>query len=397
MRFDLEPTLVNIRGNSRLAGKVAKRTLMFVFGTRPEAIKLAPLILKAKERSSTLRTIVVATAQHRQMLDDVLATFDVKPDVDLNIMAPEQSLFYITAKTFTEMEQLLSHLQPDVLIVQGDTTTTFAAALAGFYAGMRIAHVEAGLRTGNKWAPFPEEINRKITSVVADYHFAPTERAKKNLLNEGYDEKRIHVTGNTVIDALLWVVERVKNIPCPISDCSEALDRYARLVLITGHRRENFGEPFRRICGAFKHLALRNPDVCFIYPVHLNPNVQAPVMSVLDGLENFLLLPPLPYPQFVWLMQKAYFVITDSGGIQEEAPALAKPVLVTRRVTERPEAVEHGVAKLVGDSSEEIITRAQRLLDDETFYMSMAKGVSPYGDGKSCERILRILLEDSET
>lgn len=365
---------------------------MFVLGTRPEAIKLAPLILKAKDLDSKFETVVVATAQHREMLDDVLEAFSIKPDVDLAIMAPGQSLLYITSRVFAEMERVIEKFQPDILVVQGDTTTTFAAAVAGFYARKEIAHVEAGLRTGNKWTPFPEEINRKITSVVADYHFAPTEKAKENLLKEGYQEDRIYITGNTVIDALLWMVERVKEAPCPLPEFAEILKNYTRLVLITGHRRENFGEPFRRICEAFKTLAIRNPEVCFVYPVHLNPNVQGPVKKLLRGIENFILLPALPYPEFVWLMQRSYLIITDSGGIQEEAPVLAKPVLVTRRLTERPEAVEAGGVKLVGDDTSKIVHYAQHLLQDKAFYNLMAKAVSPYGDGKASERILSKLM-----
>jgi UDP-N-acetylglucosamine 2-epimerase (non-hydrolysing) len=361
---------------------------MFVFGTRPDAIKLAPLILKAKKDGEHFDTVIVVTAQHRQMLDDVLGAFDITPDCDLNIMAPEQSLFFITARVFEQMEEVLKEFQPEIIVVQGDTTTSFAAAMAGYYAGRKVAHVEAGLRTGNKWAPFPEEINRRIISAVADYHFAPTERAKQNLLREGYEEDSIYVTGNTVIDALLWTVDRVKHAPCPVAGLSETLEKYEKMVLITGHRRENFGEPFRRIAEAFRALALKNPQVCFVYPVHLNPNVQKPVRALLEGIENFFLLAPLPYPAFVWFMQRSYLIISDSGGIQEEAPALGKPVLVTRRVTERPEAVQLGVVTIVGDNPEKIIEYTQRLLLDSEFHKSMAKGISPYGDGKASDRIL---------
>ena len=370
---------------------MSKIKLMFVFGTRPEAIKLAPLILKANERMSKFETIVVTTAQHRQMLDDVLTTFKIKPDIDLDIMAPGQSLFYITSRIFAEMESVLDTFRPDFVISQGDTTTTFAAALCGFYDRIKVAHVEAGMRTGEKWIPFPEEVNRKMTSVIADYHFAPTKSAKQNLLQEGYDESIIYVTGNTVIDALLWMVKHIKNTPCPLPEFQHGFNSYSRVVLITGHRRENFGAPFRQICEAFRFLAKQNPDVAFVYPVHLNPNVQRPVAEILGGLSNFFLLPPLPYPAFCWFMQNCYMIITDSGGVQEEAPALGKPVLVTRHVTERPEAVQEGMVRLVGNDYEKIVRYSQRLLDDKDFYGSMAKGFSPYGDGKSSERILAIL------
>ena len=370
---------------------MATTKLMFVFGTRPEAIKLAPVILKTHEWNHRFDTVIVVTAQHREMLDDVLSAFEIHPDEDLNIMAPGQSLFHITSEVFNDMELVLERYAPDVIVVQGDTTTTYAAAVAGFYARKKVAHIEAGLRTGNKWVPFPEEINRKIASTVADYHFAPTEKAKQNLIREGYDEKTIFVTGNTIIDSLFLMVKKLKNAPCPIPWFEEILQNYNRMVLITGHRRESFGEPFRQICDAFKALAMHYPDVCFVYPVHLNPNVQQPVHGILDGIDNFHLLEPLPYPDFVWFMQQSYIIITDSGGIQEEAPALGKPVLVTRRVTERPEAVDSGAVHLVGDDKEKIIQYTRRLLDDPAFYKSTAQGISPYGDGKASERILRIL------
>jgi UDP-N-acetylglucosamine 2-epimerase (non-hydrolysing) len=364
---------------------------MMVFGTRPEAVKLAPLVQEAKMRPDAFHTIVVVTAQHRQMLDDVLAAFDIRPDMDLNIMTPGQTLFGLTSKIFAEMEIALQKYDPDIVAVQGDTTTTFAASMAAYYARKKIAYVEAGLRTGNKWAPFPEEINRKAASTVADFLFPPTQKAKENLLREGYEEKNIFVTGNTVIDALYFMAQKVKDLPCPIPGFAPVLGKYRKMALITGHRRENFGEPFRKICRAFRKLAGKHPDVCFVYPVHLNPNVQNAVKSKLEGLENFFLLPPLPYPDFVWMMNKCHMIITDSGGIQEEAPALSKPVLVTRQVTERPEALDAGVLKLVGDSEEQILSHASSLLDDEKEYQAMAKGISPYGDGKASERILDIL------
>jgi UDP-N-acetylglucosamine 2-epimerase len=321
----------------------------------------------------------------------VLNTFEIEPHVDLDIMSPNQSLFYTTSKIFSEMEGVLDRFQPDIVMTQGDTTTTFAAALSAFYAGKMVAHVEAGLRTHDKWMPFPEEINRKITSTVAHVHFAPTELAKKNLCDEGYDASTIHVTGNTVIDALLWVVHRIKGTPCPLPEFADLLDRFPRMVLITGHRREHFGEPFRQICAAFKQLAESYPHVAFFYPVHLNPNVQQPVSEVLSGLPNFILTTPLDYPTFCWFMLQCHMIITDSGGIQEEAPALGKPVLVTRRVTERPEAVEAGMVRLVGDDPDRIVHDATRLLDDAVFHQSMVKGFSPYGDGKASERIVEKL------
>lgn len=372
-----------------------KKKLMFVFGTRPDTIKLAPLILKAEEYKSDFDVIKIASAQHRQMLDDVLSFFNIIPDIDLNVMVAGQSLYYLTSKILVEMEKVIEKFQPDIIVVQGDTTTTFVSSLAGYYARKKIAHVEAGLRTNDKWQPFPEEINRKFTSAIADYHFAPTDGAKNNLLREGYSEKDIYVTGNTVIDALLWGVEKIKDEKCPIDAAAIKLEKYKRMVLITGHRRENFGEPFKRIFSSFRNLAQSNKDVCFIYPVHLNPNVQKPVMKILSGLDNFVLLPPLSYPHFIWFMQKAIFIITDSGGIQEEAPALSKPVLVTRKVTERPEAVEAGVVKLVGDDSNLILDLSNKLLYDSAFYSSMAKGISPFGDGKASERILEVLKKSN--
>lgn len=370
---------------------MAKKKLMFVFGTRPDTIKQATVILKAKEFPEDFEVATVATAQHRQMLDDVLNVFGIKPDVDLNIMAPNQSLFYITSRILIEMEKVLKTYNPDIIIVQGDTTTTFATALAGYYAGKKIAHTEAGLRTNDKWQPFPEEINRKATSTIADYHFAPTITAKNNLIKEGYSEDKIFVTGNTVIDALYWVADKVRHLECPVGGIGEKIAKYKKMILITGHRRESFGEPFKRILSAFKKLANMFEDVCFVYPVHLNPNVQKPVAELLSGLPNFFLLPPLAYPDFIWFMQKSDFIITDSGGIQEEAPALSKPTLVTRKLTERPEALECGAVKMVGDDFSLIIDTSSKLLTDPSFYKSMAIGVSPYGDGKASERIVEIL------
>jgi UDP-N-acetylglucosamine 2-epimerase (non-hydrolysing) len=365
--------------------------LMFVFGTRPEAIKLAPVILKAEQRKDEFDISVITTGQHRQMLDDVLSSFGITPDRDLNIMAPGQSLFYVTSRIIADMETIIHEFGPDVIVVQGDTTTTLAGALSGFYAGKKIAHIEAGLRTGNNLIPFPEEINRKMTSVIANYHFAPNKAAKRNLRREGYEESRIYVTGNTVIDALIWTVSQIKGKPCPTPDLAPIFDRYPKFVLITGHRRESFGVPLRRIFVALRRLSEQNPGVGFVYPVHMNPNVEKPASEILANLPNFFLVPSLPYPTFCWLMDQCHIIITDSGGVQEEAPAIGKPLLVTRSVTERPEAVQKGMAKLVGDDEEAIVCYGQNLLDDRGFYDSMVKAYSPYGDGKASERILKVL------
>ena len=367
--------------------------IMVVFGTRPEAIKLAPIIRKAKERKDQFETTVVATAQHREMLDSVLECFGIQPDIDLNIMKPGQSLYYITSKIFAGLEKAFEQNRPDMALVQGDTTTTFAGAMAGYYARTKIGHVEAGLRTGDKWSPFPEEMNRKMTSVLADHHFAPTETAAENLAREGYSRDIITVTGNTVIDALLWMVKRVENRECPVKEIDSELKKYDRMVLITGHRRENFGDSMNRICRAFRKIAEKHPDVCFVYPVHPNPNVQKPVREKLENIKNFFLLPPLTYPHFIWFMQKSYMIITDSGGIQEEAPGLKKPLLVTRKFTERKEGEKAGVLKLVGDDEKMIVEYTGKLLEDEEFYSKMASGASPYGDGAAADRILDKILE----
>lgn len=364
--------------------------LMFVFGTRPEAIKMAPLVREARLRRN-FEVAVVVTAQHRRMLDDVLGAFEIRPDEDLDIMQPGQSLFHVTARAVSLMEPVLGRHRPDILIVQGDTTTTMVGALCGFYAGTAVAHVEAGLRSGHKRSPFPEEVNRKIVSVIADHHFAPTDAAADHLHREGIDPNTIHVTGNTGIDALMWMTRQVAGQPCPSAELAAIDTAYPRIVLVTGHRRESFGAPMDRIFNALHRLSRQNPRVGFVYPVHLNPQVQKPAAKHLGDLKNFFLLPPLSYPTFCWLMQRCHLVVTDSGGIQEEAPALGKPVLVTRRVTERPEAVDRGMAFLVGDDVEMIVSSVQRLLDDETFYAGMAKGLSPYGDGNASARILDVL------
>lgn len=362
-----------------------KKKVLCVVGTRPEAIKMAPVILALKnEPWADVR--VLATAQHRHMLDQVLSFFDIEPDIDLDIMRPNQALTTLTARLLLDMDDVLQAEKPDVVLVQGDTTTVMTVALACFYHSISIGHVEAGLRTWDMQNPFPEEANRVITGKLARWHFAPTEGSRQNLLREGVRDADILVTGNTVIDALLMTA--AKDIKVGIE-----LDASKRLVLVTSHRRENFGEPFRAICSALRTLAENNPDVQFLYPVHPNPNVKDVAHEMLSTLSNFVLCEPLDYAPFVAAMQRAYLILTDSGGVQEEAPALGKPVLVLRDETERPEAVEQGVVKLVGPNYEAIVIGVQRLLDDEAAYRTMARGVSPYGDGHAAERIVKTLQE----
>lgn len=372
------------------------RKLLFVFGTRPEAIKLAPVIRLAKQKPEQFDSKVAVTAQHREMLDDVLDAFDIAPDADLDLMRPGQSLFYLTSSIVRAMEDVLTRFDPDVVVVQGDTTTAFAAALAGFYARKSTAHVEAGLRTGDKTMPFPEEINRRLISGIADFHFAPTDSARQNLLKEGIPDAAIHVTGNTVIDSLMGVLEQYPaDSPCPECSTSPLLtdifNNYQKVVLVTGHRRENFGRPFQALWTALAKAARNHPETAFVYPIHPNPNVTNPARLILKNLPNFFLPPPLPYPAFCWSMARSHFIVTDSGGIQEEAPALGKPVLVTRQVTERPEAVAAGVVRLVGDDPAALGQWIQKLLNDPSCYKKMARGVSPYGDGCAAGRILAVL------
>lgn len=362
-----------------------KNVIVCVIGTRPEAIKMAPVILKLKEEP-WVNVRVLATAQHRHMLDQVNVCFGVEPDIDLNIMRPNQSLTTLTARLLLALDDVLQAEKPDVVLVQGDTTTVMTVALACFYHHIPIGHLEAGLRTWDMQNPFPEEANRVIAGKLARWHFAPTEGAKQNLLKEGVPDFKIVVTGNTVIDALLMTA--AKELETGI-----VVNPDQRLVLITSHRRENFGEPFRNICRALRTLAGRNPQVHFLYPVHPNPNVKDVAYEFLSGLPNFILCEPLDYAPFIAAMKRAYIILTDSGGVQEEAPALGKPVLVLRDETERPEAVEQGVVKLVGPNYERIVEEAQRLLDDESVYRSMARGVSPYGDGHAAERIVKTLRE----
>ncbi len=368
------------------------RRISIIFGTRPEAIKLCPLVLELK-RHPEFEPHVCVTGQHRQMLDQVLDVFDVTPDVDLNLMQPDQTLAGLTARTIMAVDAYLATCKPHMVVVQGDTTTTFSAAMAAFYRHIPVGHVEAGLRTWNKLSPFPEEINRVMTSRIADLHFAPTQWAKDNLLKEGIPEDRVFTTGNTVIDALHFAVEKIRKDPPEIAGIPEELlnGDNRPLVLITGHRRESFGDGFRSICRAISDLSDRFPDAAFVYPVHLNPNVRGPVFDILSGRKNVHLIEPLPYLPFVALMNRCRLALTDSGGVQEEAPGLGKPVLVMRDTTERPEAVEAGTVKLVGADCDRIVDEVSRLLTDEDAYRAMAKATNPYGDGKACRRIVEAL------
>ncbi len=381
--------------------------VMLVFGTRPEAIKMAPLVKEFQKHPDKFQTIVCVTGQHRQMLDQVLDLFEIKPDYDLNIMKQGQDLYDVTARVLTGMRDVLKEAQPDVVLVHGDTTTSTAAALAAFYQQIPVGHVEAGLRTHNIYSPWPEEMNRQITGRIAEYDFAPTPLSRANLLAEGVEEKKITVTGNTVIDALYWVVDKIKNTPSLNDKLTKELVKAGydtgrlsdgkKLVLITGHRRENFGDGFISMCRAIKALTEKNPDVDFVYPMHLNPNVRKPIHEVfgenLEGLGNMFFIEPLEYLSFVFLMEKSNIVLTDSGGIQEEAPGLGKPVLVMRDTTERPEALEAGTVKLVGTDYDMIVNEVSALLDDPEHYDAMSKAVNPYGDGKACERIIVSLLK----
>ena len=370
--------------------------VMFAFGTRPEAIKMAPLI-KTFQADKDFVTKVCVTAQHRQMLDQVLNIFDINPDYDLNIMKPGQDLFDVTENVLSGMKRVLSDFNPDIVLVHGDTTTTSACSLAAFYNKIKIGHIEAGLRTGNIYSPWPEEANRKITGVLADYHFAPTSTSENNLLKENINKKNILVTGNTVIDALYLMIEKIENNPRLKSRILELISSQYKLfddkkiILITGHRRENFGHGFRNICNALKTIADNNPDFDIVYPVHFNPNVQKPVREILSNAKNIHLIEPLSYECFIYMMSKSFFIITDSGGIQEEAPSLGKPVLVMRDSSERPEAIKAGTVKLVGTDYAKIIEESQKLIDDENEYNKMSKAYNPYGDGKASLKILNFI------
>ena len=378
---------------------------MLVFGTRPEAIKMAPLVKAFQAASDSFRTLVCVTGQHREMLDQVLHIFDIRPDYDLNIMKQGQDLYDVTSRVLLGLREVLKEARPDVVLVHGDTTTSTAAALAAFYAQIPVGHVEAGLRTHNIYSPWPEEMNRQLTGRMATWHFAPTPLSRQNLLAENVAEAQITVTGNTVIDALYWVVDKIKHDASLSQQLDAELQRAGydverlsggrKLVLITGHRRENFGDGFIHMCTAIKDLTQRYPQVDFVYPMHLNPNVRKPIHEVfgqnLTGLGNMFFIEPLEYLSFVHLMEKSHIVLTDSGGIQEEAPGLGKPVLVMRDTTERPEALTAGTVKLVGTDYDKIVSAVSTLLDDEAAYAAMSHAVNPYGDGKACGRIVDTL------
>ena len=375
------------------------KKILLVFGTRPEAIKMAPLVNEFKKYPDFFETLVCVTGQHRQMLDQVLDLFGIVPDFDLNIMQPNQDLYDISSRILIGMREVLKTAQPNIVFVHGDTTTSTASALAAFYQQIPVAHIEAGLRTGNNYSPFPEEMNRLITGRLATYHFAPTPLSKQNLLKENVSENQILVTGNTVIDALQWVTNKInsesnlsvslQNEIASLGYDVSRLEKSRKLILITGHRRENFGDGFLNICNAVKQLAEKYPNVDFVYPVHLNPNVRKPVNEILgENLKNVFLIEPLQYLPFVYLMEKSYLILTDSGGIQEEAPGLGKPVLVMRDTTERPEAVEAGTVLLVGTDKEKIINSVSDLLENEKTYKKMSEANNPYGDGLASARIV---------
>ena len=382
------------------------RKVLLVFGTRPEAIKMAPLVMELQKQKERIETVVCVTGQHREMLDQVLEIFDIKLDYDLNIMKRGQDLYDVTARVLTGMREVLKEIKPDIVLVHGDTTTSTAAALAAFYQQIPVGHVEAGLRTHNIYSPWPEEMNRLLTGRLATYHFSPTPLSRNNLIKESINDRNIIVTGNTVIDALYWVVDKIKNnkeldneLESVLSKAGydvNRLDNGKKLVLITGHRRENFGDGFINMCTAIKDLTIKHPNVDFVYPMHLNPNVRKPIHEVfgedLSGLKNMFFIEPLEYLSFVYLMEKSSIVLTDSGGIQEEAPGLGKPVLVMRDTTERPEALNAGTVKLVGTDYNKIVNEVSSLIDDKAAYEKMSKAVNPYGDGLACGRIVNALL-----
>ncbi|RAZ45689.1 UDP-N-acetylglucosamine 2-epimerase (non-hydrolyzing) [Campylobacter hyointestinalis subsp. lawsonii] len=372
------------------------KKVLLAFGTRPEAIKMAPLV-KEFQKQEEIITKVCVTAQHRQMLDQVLDIFGIDPDFDLNVMKEGQDLYDITTNVLLGMREIFREFKPDIMLVHGDTSTTFSASLAAFYSKIKIGHVEAGLRTHNIYSPWPEEANRQLTGVLANYHFAPTVNSKDNLIRENKNSDSIIITGNTVIDALFLALHEIQNNQYLKSKILNAINEvYAinqsrKFILVTGHRRENFGNGFINICEALKTIALNNPDIDIVYPVHLNPNVQKPVNEILANIKNIYLVKPLEYEKFVYLMSKSYFIITDSGGIQEEAPSLGKPVLVTRDTTERPEALEAGTVKLVGSEKKLIIEEAQKLINDSMEYEKMSMSHNPYGDGSACKKIVEFI------
>lgn len=366
--------------------------LLFILGTRPDAIKLAPVIKEAK-RHKKIKTYVCLTAQHRHLLDQVINFFNIKSDFDLNLMKPDQNLYDITSEAIKKLSVIIKKVNPDWIIVQGDTTTTFVGALCAFYNKTKVAHIEAGLRTKEKYSPFPEEINRVLTTQLADIHFAPTKKAEKSLLKEGIAKNKIVITGNTGIDSLFLALNKMKNIPeTKIKNIFRNIDFSKKIMLVTGHRRESFGEPFKEICLALKQIAINFPEIEIVYPVHLNPNVRKPVFRILSKIPNIHLIEPLDYPYFVWLMKKSYIILTDSGGVQEEAPSLKKPVIVMRKVSERMEGVELGIAKLIGTKKSAIINYVSSLMKNSQLYSKMIARKNPYGDGKASQRIIRELL-----
>ncbi|MEA3356603.1 MAG: UDP-N-acetylglucosamine 2-epimerase (non-hydrolyzing) [Candidatus Bipolaricaulota bacterium] len=368
--------------------------VLSIFGTRPEAIKLAPVIRGFKKYPQIVSRVCV-TAQHREMLDQVTRLFEIEPDWDLDLMQKDQTLFDITARGLRNLQEVLVEERPDIILVQGDTTTAFVASLAAFYLKVKVGHVEAGLRTRDRYNPFPEEMNRRLVDALSDIYFAPTQKARQNLLNEGISEGKIFITGNTVIDSLFWILSQESELNSQLALSDLGLSTVdSRLILVTGHRRESFGEGLENICQGLRLIAKNNPAVQIIYPVHLNPNVRGPVYRILGEVENVRLIEPLDYINFVFLMRRAFLILTDSGGIQEEAPSLGKPVLVMRENTERPEAIEAGTARLVGTASERIFRETQLLMHDPVEYERMAQAVNPFGDGKAAERIIQVLLRE---
>ena len=379
--------------------KVSMKKILFVFGTRPEAIKMAPLVKEFQKYPGNFDVKVCVTAQHRQLLDQVLSIFNITPDYDLNVMSADQDLYDITAKVLLGMRDVLKASQPDVVLVHGDTTTSMTAAIAAFYQQIKIGHVEAGLRTYNLQSPWPEEMNRQMTDRICDFYFAPTERSRQNLLNEGILDEKIVVTGNTVIDALNWIVNKINHDACLQTELQQQIKQagypnilHSPFILVTGHRRENFGDGFLNICEALKEIAITQPETDIVYPVHLNPNVQVPVYNLLSDIKNIYLIKPLDYLPFVFLMQHCYLIVSDSGGVQEEAPSLGKPVLVMRNTTERPEAIEAGTVKLVGTDCTTIVENVNLLFNNRSFYAQMSQAHNPYGDGKACQRIVQSFL-----
>ncbi|EDO6595197.1 UDP-N-acetylglucosamine 2-epimerase (non-hydrolyzing) [Campylobacter coli] len=377
------------------------KKILIVFGTRPEAIKMAPLV-KIIEKKNNIDLKVCVTGQHRQMLDQILYIFDIKPDYDLDIMREDQDLYDITLKILYGMKNVLDDFKPDIVLVHGDTTTASTVALSAFYKKITIAHIEAGLRTYNLYNPWPEEANRQIVGVLSSIHFAPTVKSAENLTKEGKNKKNIFITGNTVIDALFYVLKKIDDsLEFRTQIINSVKKQYKiknerKFILVTGHRRENFGEGFLQICEALKTIAIDNPDLDVVYPVHLNPNVQKPVKTFLSNISNIYLINPLKYEEFIYLMSNCYLIITDSGGVQEEAPSLGKPILVMRETTERPEAIEAGTVKLVGTCKDSIVRETQELIDNKDEYEKMSKACNPYGDGRACEKIIKILIERGE-